>query len=421
MATSNFTLTRNLKLRIDSNLTANAKSNLEKIDLLGSTFLVDSANTLRIRSSSDISIEPESPDLGGSALGGNLSIGNPSQYLSSIILNTSSLDLTAPLGLQDQAVLPAVARYLRLRYSSGLADTTSDRVLTVDPQGADRSLVLGGSYSQLGGSLSLTLTGDSTLTLPLTGTLATLAGFETLTHKTIDATANTIQNLANASIAVNAGISYSKLALAGSILDSDVANSAGIRYAKLNLTGLIALSDLSPSIAIPHQYLNLANSILLTDLSSGIQIPGSYIVPLFLTDVKTYGNLIIQDGVYSNTIAPPLATPPQTENLTLRLPYNAGNTGQVLSTDGFGNLAWTDKTNGGTSLTGAAAFWVTSDGMSKTFVHNLGTTDVDVLVNDVDLSERILIDTVSIVDLNTITVTSSEAPTGTWRILVQGQ
>lgn len=420
MASSSFTLTRNLKLRLDSNLTASARSNLEKIDLLGSTFLVDSANTLRIRSSSDISIEPESPDLGGSALGGTLSVGNASQYLSSIQLNASNLNLTAPLGLQDQAVSPTSARYLRLRYNSGLLDITADRTLTIDPQGASRNLILGGSYSQLGGSLALTLTGDSTLTLPLTGTLATLAGLETLTNKSINADTNFLTNIRNSNVAANAGITYSRLNLTGGILNSDVANSAAIDYYKLNLAGHIQVSDLATNLALPYSYTNLNDSIRLSDLYSGIQIPGSYIVPMFLASVTTTGQLGMQQDMFTTSLAPAAAPSTQASDLVFHLPPDYGTTGQVLATDGFGHTSWVNKSTGGSSVSGIGTFWVTADGVTKTFTHSLGTTDIAVEVEDVDLSEKIWIDRVLINDLNSITLTSSEAPVGTWRITVTG-
>lgn len=248
---SSFTLSRNLKLRLDSNLTASARSNLEKIDLLGSTFLVDSANTLKIRSSSDILIEPESADLGGSAVGGTLSIGSGAHLLESVLISTQELLVSAPLATLDQAT--GGTKYLSLQFNStttGPLESVSDRILSIDPQGADRSLTLGGSYSQLGGDLALTLTADTALTLPESGTVSTLAGVETLTNKTINADENIITQLRNAAVATDAGISYSKLDLAASITDSDVAPAASIAYGKLNLSSSLVDADLATGAAI---------------------------------------------------------------------------------------------------------------------------------------------------------------------------
>lgn len=245
------TLTRNLKLRLNSGLTADAKYNLERIDLLGSTFLTDSTDSLNIRSRTDINIEPDSADLGGNSTGGVVNIGSNSHSLDELNLYSDALNISQAIGLLDQGT--SGTKYLRLKYNStlhGAVDTAADRALSVDLEGADRSLVLGGDLTVLGGSLTLNLTGTSSVILPLTGTLSTLAGVETLTNKTINAPDNTITNIANSNIAVNAGIVYTKLNLTSSIVNGDVAPGAAIAYSKLNLGTSILDSDISPAAAI---------------------------------------------------------------------------------------------------------------------------------------------------------------------------
>lgn len=75
------------------------------------------------------------------------------------------------------------------------------------------TITLGGSLSTSGAyPITLTATASTALTLPISGTLATLAGTETLTNKIIDATTNTITNIANAQIKSAAAIAVNKLA-----------------------------------------------------------------------------------------------------------------------------------------------------------------------------------------------------------------
>lgn len=243
------TLTRNLKLKVNSNLTAEAKYNLQRLDLLGGTFLTDSTDTLKIRSQTDILIEPESADIGGSGTGGTVSFGSASHSLASIAFNADSVTFSGALGFDDQAT--GGDKQLFLKYKSDLSgsvDTVADRTLFFDLDGANRNFILGGSFSLTGGDLTVLSPGGSTVTLPSTGTLSTLAGNESFTNKTIDAAQNTITNLSNASISASAGISYSKLDLAGSIQNSDLVGPVSIAKGGTGATtATAALTALLPS------------------------------------------------------------------------------------------------------------------------------------------------------------------------------
>lgn len=224
------TLSRYLRLKLDSNLTANAKYNLERIDALGSTFITDSSNSLNIRSEANIAIEPNSADIGGTGTGGEVSVGTLEHTLDSFDIYATLVNFSNSVGLLDSGT--SGTKYLRMKYDStlsGSVDTTADRNLTFDLNGADRSVILGGNYSQIGGALALTLSGNSTLSAPLTGTLATLLGIETFQNKSIDADLNTLTNISNSAIKA----------------------AAGIVYSKLNLSGSVATSDLSPSLLVP--------------------------------------------------------------------------------------------------------------------------------------------------------------------------
>ena len=77
-----------------------------------------------------------------------------------------------------------------------------------------KTITLGGSLTLFGAhDLTLTQTGATNVTLPTTGTLATLAGSETLTNKTISGSNNTLLNIANASL-TNSSVTYNGVTVA---------------------------------------------------------------------------------------------------------------------------------------------------------------------------------------------------------------
>lgn len=168
------TTSKYLKLRIGDDLTADAVYNLNRIDLLGQSVDITGSANQSFRASGNVLIEPNAADLGGTGVGGTVYFGDANHTLSAIEMYVSSLNV------------------------SGTISATS--------------LILGGD------------------------TVATLAASQTLTNKTIDASANTITNIPDSSIATNAAISLSKLAAvtankalksdsSGTIVESIVTNT----------------------------------------------------------------------------------------------------------------------------------------------------------------------------------------------------
>lgn len=164
------TLSRYLKLRISSNLDSDSKYNLSKIDSLGAVYQTNTNEQVVIRSSKDIIIQPNSIALGGSGSGGSLFLGTEDHPLSSVSVHSAVFSLGSQgLALADMGIGGDFS--LRLKYDStlsGSVESVSDRNLTFDLQGADRSVILGGSLTLLNNSLSLSAPIPTTWVLPPT-------------------------------------------------------------------------------------------------------------------------------------------------------------------------------------------------------------------------------------------------------------
>lgn len=388
-----YTLSRNLSLRLDSNLTANARYNLSVLDTLGGTFLVDSTDTLQLRSRGDITIEPESPDLGGSGVGGTITLGN-SGHLITLAAFSSQFDVHSPIGLLDQATTGT--KYLRLQYksdASGTVDGAADRTLSLDLEGADRIVALGGNLSTTGGDLALTLIGATSLSLPTSGTLATLSGTETLSNKSISASQNTITGLTNANLSGSAGITYGNLSLSGSLVNTDISGSAAISYSKLNLTGMLVDADVSSTAAIARSKIasGTANHVLINDIAGA---PSSE------------ASLALTRGGTGGTSA--------STGLNNLLPSQSSNSGKVLSTDGS-NASWV--TAGVGTVRSYSTSWVTADGLTKVVTHNLGSSDILVEIRD-ESNQIIGVNTITATSTSVATLTASETPTTAWTVVV---
>jgi len=197
------TLTRNLKLRVSSDLTDDSKYNLRTIDNLGSIYQIDTNAVAKMRSKSDILIQTNDPDIGGNGSGGTVLIGSTDQPISELQINADIVNLSSPLSISDSAT--GGTQSLLFNYKSdinGSVDAGANRTLNVDLEGDDRNLVLGGNLSILGASLELTLSADLSWTLPpdngLSGQVLTTDGLGALNWTA--ASANFLDGLSDVQI-----------------------------------------------------------------------------------------------------------------------------------------------------------------------------------------------------------------------------
>lgn len=155
------TLTKNLKLKIDSSFDDVSKYNLNKLDTLASILQVNSNNQAVIRSQSDISFLPNSADIGGSGVGGTVTFGTADDPLSNMTINATTVSFSGSgIGLKDTAT--GGTKSLQFAYKSdlnGSVDTGADRTLQLDLEGANRNLILGGNFQIAGADFLINLAG----------------------------------------------------------------------------------------------------------------------------------------------------------------------------------------------------------------------------------------------------------------------
>ena len=218
--------TRNLKLYLSSGLTVEARVNLELIDKLGETFASDNTNSLFIRQKQDIHLLPGDPSVGGSAGQGNLFFGSATSPINNLKIFTTNFEVTGSFTLKD---LSSPTK-LTLSYNSSLvaplADTVN-RVLSLDVQAADRQLTLGGNLKVQN---DLDVQGPAvagTLVVPYAGTVVLSTGAQTLSGKTLNASANTIIGLTQTAFAPATNLPLSIIG-GGSVSLSEFSSLVGV-------------------------------------------------------------------------------------------------------------------------------------------------------------------------------------------------
>lgn len=397
------TLTPNLKLRVDSNLTANAKYNLTQIDLLGSTFLVDSTSTLNIRSQTGIIIDPNSPDLGGSGQG-TVTIGDIARQLSALTIYADEIVLTGLLTSSEPIRTSSTLELDNGTYTTAFAPAESgqtenltfklpnnygseDQLLATDGEGnltwVDSSGVGTVTSVDLAAPVEFIVSGnpvttDGTLTL----TKANQASNEVYAGPATGAAAEpTFRALVPDDIPT---LPSTKVGL-GNVPNVDATNPANIvqsssyRFVTDTEKSSWNGKEDAANRDVPNGYAPLDGSALL---------PTANLPPITNSEISASANIDVSKL--------------------------ANGTEDYVLTVSSGIPSWQPV-----PVQAYKTDWITADGIVKTVVHNLGTTDVMIQLFDKSNGESIGIDTTVRTDNNTVVLTASETPgVSGWRILI---
>lgn len=231
------TFTTNLALKLTSEMTDEIVFNFKKLDELGSLFQVDSADTASLRSKANVVIEANSAALGGSGSGGTITLGNEGNALdvfqvhaatvnySDAILSDAIIDAgsnqISNIGDSEISATAGIA-YGKLNLVGSILDTDLDPSFSLPWTQLNKT---GSSLADLATKNHSDLTGAGTNSHAqidthlasssgvhgVSGSVVGTSGAQTLSGKTIDASANTITNLTNSSVATAAAIQGTKI------------------------------------------------------------------------------------------------------------------------------------------------------------------------------------------------------------------
>lgn len=207
--------------------------------------------------------------------------------------------------------------------------------------------------------------------------------------------------IANANIASGAAIDASKIA-DGSVSSTEfqyLANVTSDIQSQFGGKASTALDNLA-SVAI--------NTSLISDTDNTDDLGSASI-----GWATGYINQLRMDSNGQTTGLQGSASASASVNYTLPAAAPAAD-GYVLKSTMLGVMSWEPDA----SSASFAADWVTADGASKVVTHNLGTKDVIVQVYNEDDDSTIYMDSVVRTNTNSVTLTASEAPATSWRVVI---
>lgn len=370
--------TANLRLRLEDNLTSDAIYNLQRIDELGAVFKLSTSSTVELSSAEDVLIQPNNPAAGGSGIGGTVRVGSAAQPASLIQFTSEEVEINASRLNIGNAVLVGTYSipWERINATGGTVATFPDfsQAVLALPQ------------------VSANLSHQSRTDNPHGTTPRQIGAYSVEEVNTL--------------LSAKANLS---------LLEAHIGASSGVH----GLTGaVVGTTDAQVLInkfldADSNTISNLRNASIAPDAA----ILGSKIRPDFGNQtIRTGGGLRLDGVTQSVTLLTSSAI--QTSPLVFRLPSNYGANGQILATDGNGNLSW--QNSAGAALTEEVFFWYDTDGMEKTITHTFNSMNLDITIRDTTDNELIFVPDINIIDNQTIHMVSSESPANAWQIIIQG-
>lgn len=395
------TITRNLKLRLQDNLTADARYNLERIDQLGAIFQLDNSQSAVVRSQGDVTIIPNDPSIGGTGSGGDVNVGSVSQPINLMTIHgdldagiITSDSLTSDDLTTTSIITETIGAPLGIQFNIPTNDGVPNAVLTTDGSG---NL----SFVPLAGTGTVT---SVALSLP---DIFTVSGSPVTDNGTLTGTLNT-----QAASTVLAGPASGDAAVPAfrQLSTNDVTEGSNLFYTQGRFDSAFAAKttdDLSEGVTSLY-YTNLraqdAVGSITTD-SSTIDI--SYASGTSLSaDVIASGLIDTDTGLSESSNI--LSVSPN--NATLKSGANPNDAVLIADSDDGNSL----KKLLLSDIVELSGFfkdtWINADGASKSINHGLNSTDVIIEVYDISLGTTILLDEVKRDDTNNITLTASAAP-----------
>lgn len=280
------TLTRNLKLRLSTDLSSDARYNLERIDLLAAAINVDTNGNSIIRSAGDIQFRPEDNSVGGSGTGGNIAFGDSSQatalvtvygpltvtgLVTATTFSGNATHATTTAGLDNNILTGDVSNSLNNitvvsvggKLAAAIATSVNDTLAATSSSTASTIVKRDASGNLKAGTITASLSGTATSALNLSG--SNLTGDVTNTNNATTVVSVGGKLAAAIATSVNDTLAATNSNTASTIVKRDASGNFSAGTITANLTGNASTASLATNATTAA---NLSGSNLTGDVTN---------------------------------------------------------------------------------------------------------------------------------------------------------